>query len=31
MAKDRESRMDGKEERVVKIRRCAAVVKGPSF
>src|SRR5687768_9851155 len=28
MAKDRESRMDGKEERVVKIRRCAAVVKG---
>jgi len=28
MAKDRDNRMDGKEERVVKIRRCAAVVKG---
>ncbi|MFO0964832.1 MAG: 30S ribosomal protein S5 [Gemmataceae bacterium] len=28
MAKDRESRSDGLEERVVKIRRCAAVVKG---
>src|ERR671936_1845683 len=28
MAKDRESRQDGLEERVVKIRRCAAVVKG---
>src|SRR5438876_3048746 len=28
MAKDRESRADGLEERVVKIRRCAAVVKG---
>jgi small subunit ribosomal protein S5 len=28
MAKDREARQDGLEERVVKIRRCAAVVKG---
>src|SRR6266699_3587951 len=28
MARDRESRADGMEERVVKIRRCAAVVKG---
>src|SRR6266849_6936535 len=28
MAKDRETRQDGIEERVVKIRRCAAVVKG---
>lgn len=28
MAKDREIRPDGLEERVVKIRRCAAVVKG---
>ena len=28
MAKDRETRQDGLEERVVKIRRCAAVVKG---
>jgi small subunit ribosomal protein S5 len=28
MARDRESRQDGMEERVVKIRRCAAVVKG---
>src|SRR6476619_6375998 len=28
MAKDREQRADGMEERVVKIRRCAAVVKG---
>src|SRR5437764_12300464 len=28
MAKDREPRQDGLEERVVKIRRCAAVVKG---
>ena len=28
MARDRESRQDGIEERVVKIRRCAAVVKG---
>jgi small subunit ribosomal protein S5 len=28
MAKDREMRPDGIEERVVKIRRCAAVVKG---
>lgn len=28
MAKDRESRPDNSEERVVKIRRCAAVVKG---
>jgi len=28
MAKDREIRQDGIEERVVKIRRCAAVVKG---
>ncbi len=28
MAKDRETRPDGIEERVVKIRRCAAVVKG---
>lgn len=28
MAKDREVRADGLEERVVKIRRCAAVVKG---
>src|SRR5438477_8646456 len=28
MAKDREVRQDGVEERVVKIRRCAAVVKG---
>ncbi len=28
MAKDREGRQDGLEERVVKIRRCAAVVKG---
>ena len=28
MARDRESRPDGVEERVVKIRRCAAVVKG---
>src|SRR5437588_12435246 len=28
MARDRESRQDGLEERVVKIRRCAAVVKG---
>lgn len=28
MAKERETRQDGIEERVVKIRRCAAVVKG---
>jgi small subunit ribosomal protein S5 len=28
MAKDRDVRQDGLEERVVKIRRCAAVVKG---
>src|SRR5918912_2707779 len=28
MARDRESRQEGMEERVVKIRRCAAVVKG---
>ena len=28
MARDREIRQDGMEERVVKIRRCAAVVKG---
>src|SRR5215471_19531582 len=28
MAKEREQRQDGLEERVVKIRRCAAVVKG---
>ncbi|HEV3119260.1 MAG TPA: 30S ribosomal protein S5 [Gemmataceae bacterium] len=28
MARDREQRQDGVEERVVKIRRCAAVVKG---
>ena len=28
MGRDRESRQDGMEERVVKIRRCAAVVKG---
>lgn len=28
MAKDREQRADGLEERVVKIRRCSAVVKG---
>ena len=28
MARDRESRQDGLEDRVVKIRRCAAVVKG---
>src|SRR5476651_1549653 len=28
MARDREGRQDGLEERVVKIRRCAAVVKG---
>src|SRR6266496_4147125 len=28
MARDRETRPDGMEERVVKIRRCAAVVKG---
>ncbi len=28
MAKDRDQRSDGLEERVVKIRRCAAVVKG---
>src|SRR3974390_2094285 len=28
MARDRESRQDGLEERVVAIRRCAAVVKG---
>ncbi len=28
MARDRESRQDGIEDRVVKIRRCAAVVKG---
>src|SRR5260370_26292575 len=28
MARDRESRPDGIEERLVKIRRCAAVVKG---
>ncbi len=28
MAKERETRQDGLEERVVKIRRCAAVVKG---
>jgi small subunit ribosomal protein S5 len=28
MARDREMRQDGVEERVVKIRRCAAVVKG---
>jgi len=28
MARDRESRPDGMEEHVVKIRRCAAVVKG---
>jgi small subunit ribosomal protein S5 len=28
MARDREPRQDGLEERVVKIRRCAAVVKG---
>jgi small subunit ribosomal protein S5 len=28
MARDREARQDGLEDRVVKIRRCAAVVKG---
>src|SRR3954470_1052773 len=28
MARDREPRQDGLEDRVVKIRRCAAVVKG---
>jgi small subunit ribosomal protein S5 len=28
MARDREMRQDGLEERVVKIRRCAAVIKG---
>src|SRR5881398_1559871 len=28
MGRDRETRQDGIEERVVKIRRCAAVVKG---
>src|ERR1700747_3392372 len=28
MGRDRETRQDGVEERVVKIRRCAAVVKG---
>src|ERR1700737_1449178 len=28
MARDRETRQDGLEEHVVKIRRCAAVVKG---
>src|SRR5712692_7434915 len=28
MARDRDTRQDGLEERVVKIRRCAAVVKG---
>src|SRR5437868_9016757 len=28
MARDRETRQDGLQERVVKIRRCAAVVKG---
>src|ERR687883_1752838 len=28
MARDRETRQDGLEERVIKIRRCAAVVKG---
>jgi small subunit ribosomal protein S5 len=28
MARDKETRQDGLEERVVKIRRCAAVVKG---
>ena len=28
MARERESRQDGLEEHVVKIRRCAAVVKG---
>src|SRR5436309_14776693 len=28
MARDRDGRQDGLEERVVKIRRCAAVVKG---
>src|SRR5215468_1954976 len=28
MARDRETRQDGLEQRVVKIRRCAAVVKG---
>ena len=28
MARDRDSRQDGLEDRVVKIRRCAAVVKG---
>lgn len=28
MARDRDNRQDGLEERVVKIRRCAAVVKG---
>src|ERR1700722_7620445 len=28
MARDRDSRQDGREEHVVKIRRCAAVVKG---
>src|SRR3954463_16361272 len=28
MARDRESRQEGMEDRVVKIRRCAAVVKG---
>src|SRR5205823_12576670 len=28
MGRDREPRQDGMEERVVKIRRCAAVVKG---
>src|SRR5437660_11639093 len=28
MARDREQRQDGLEERVVKIRRCSAVVKG---
>src|ERR1700748_1354782 len=28
MARDRDNRQDGLEDRVVKIRRCAAVVKG---
>src|SRR6266480_1485436 len=28
MARERESRQDGLEDRVIKIRRCAAVVKG---
>ena len=28
MARDRDARQDGMEERVVKIRRCAAVIKG---